>query len=123
MLNITLLKAQAPTPDILHYKFNNVGTTVTNYATNPPPETATGTIIGTQTQTGAINCMNALVGTGVSSTSDFVNTGWATSLPSNWTISFWTSNIQPNSTLYYIFGDVNAGGFRCFTNNVAGAGN
>ncbi len=123
LTSLSLLKAQAPVPDLFHYKFDNVGTTVTNYATNPPLGTATGTIVGGQTQTGAINCMNALVGTGVTSSSDFVNTGWATSMPSNWTISFWTSNIQPNSTLYYIFGDNTAGGLRCFTNGVAGPNN
>jgi hypothetical protein len=123
IFNVALLKAQVPTPDILHYKFGPSGTTVANVASSPPVGTATGTLLGTQTQTGAINCMGALVGSGVTSTSDYVNTGWATNLPASWSISFWTSNIQPNSTLYYIFGDNNAGGFRCFTNGVAGANN
>lgn len=123
IFTVSLLKAQVPTPDILHYRFGPSGTTVTNVASSPPVGTATGTILGTMTQTGNINCMGALVGSGVTSTSDYVNTGWATSLPASWSISFWTSNIQPNATLYYIFGDNNAGGFRCFTNGVAGANN
>ncbi len=117
------LNAQAPTPDLLHYKFGGTGTTVTNYASSPPSGTATGTIIGAQTQTGTIGCMNALVGTGGTSTSDYVNTGWAPNLTGSWTISFWSSNIQPSSTLWYIFGDANSGSFRCFTNGVAGANN
>jgi hypothetical protein len=122
-LGLSNLKAQAPTPDLFHYRFTPTGTAVVNYATTPPAGTATGTIIGAQTQTGNINCMNALVGTGVSSTSDYINTGWATNLSGAWTISFWTANNPVSSTLFYIFGDVNAGSFRCFTNGVAGTNN
>ncbi|MDP3147259.1 MAG: T9SS type A sorting domain-containing protein [Bacteroidota bacterium] len=119
-----ILLAQAPVPDLLHYKFNGTGTLVTNYASAPPVGTATGTLVGAQTQTGTIGCIGAGVGTGASSTTDYLNTGWITNFPSTgWTISFWSDNIQPSATLYYIFGDVNAGGFRCFTNGVAGAGN
>jgi len=117
-------KSQAPTPDVLHYKFNGTGSLVTNYASAPPPGTATGTIMGTQTQTGAINCMGALVGTGLSSTNEYVNTGWAPNLGSGaWSLSFWTSNIIQTTTTYYILGDVNSGGFRVFTGGVAGSGN
>ncbi|MCE3229544.1 MAG: hypothetical protein K0S32_4095 [Bacteroidetes bacterium] len=117
-------KAQAPTPDLIHYKFNNTGTLVTNYASAPPAGTATGTIMGAQTQTGAINCMGALVGTGATSTNDYVNTNWAPNLGSGaWTISFWTSNILQTTSTYYILGDVNSGGFRVFTGGVAGSGN
>ncbi|MGZ3921813.1 MAG: T9SS type A sorting domain-containing protein [Bacteroidia bacterium] len=117
-------KAQAPTPDLLHYKFDGSGSLVTNYASNPPAGTATGTIMGGQTQTGGINCMGALVGTGATSTSDYMNTGWAPNLGSGaWTLSFWTSNIIQTTSTYYILGDVNSGGFRVFTGGVAGSGN
>ncbi|MBL7895926.1 MAG: T9SS type A sorting domain-containing protein [Bacteroidia bacterium] len=119
----TTSNAQAPTPDLLHYKFDGAGTSVTNYASAPPVGTTTGTIMGTQTQTGVIGCMPALVGTGLSSTNDYVNTGWTPNLTGSWSISFWSSNIQPSTTLYYIFGDVNSSSFRCFTNGVAGANN
>ncbi len=65
-----------------------------------------------------------MIGTGVSSSTDFVNTGWATNLTGmSWTISFKTANITSSSTLFYIFGDSTAGSFRCFTNGVAGANN
>ncbi len=118
------MNSQVPTPDILHYKFNNNGPLVTNYASTPPPGTGTGTIMGTQTQTGGINCMGALVGTGLSSTNEYVNTGWAPNIGTGaWTLSFWTSNIIQTTTTYYILGDVNSGGFRVFTGGVAGSGN
>jgi hypothetical protein len=118
------IKAQAPTPDLIHYKFNGTGSLVTNYASSPPAGTATGTIMGTQTQTGGINCMGALVGTGLTSASDYVNTNWAPNLGSGaWTLSFWTSNILQTTSTYYILGDVNSGGWRVFTGGVAGSGN
>ncbi len=121
---LQLLRAQVPTPELLHYKFNTTSTLVTNFASSPPPGTATGTIVGTAlTQTGSINCLNALVGAGVSSTSDFLNTGWVTNLVGSWSVSFWTSNNPPSATLFYIFGDNNAAAFRCFTNGVAGTNN
>lgn len=117
-----IASAQVPVPDVLHYLFNGTGTSVTNYASSPPAGTATGTIVGAQTQTGTIGCMNALVGTGT--TVDYVNTGWVTNLSGSWSISFWVSAInQPTTTLQYIFGDNTAGSFRCFTNGIAGAGN
>lgn len=118
----TTINAQVPTPDLLHYKFDGTGATVTNYATSPPPSATVGTIVGAQTQTGVIGCMPALVGTGASSGTDYVNTGWTPSLTGSWSISFWTSNIQPSSTLWYIFGESGTS-FRCFTNGVAGPNN
>ncbi len=118
----TTSKAQVPTPDLLHYKFDGTGATVTNYATSPPPSATVGTIVGAQTQTGVIGCMPALVGTGANSGTDYVNTGWTPSLTGSWSISFWTSNIQPSATLWYIFGESGTS-FRCFTNGVAGPNN
>lgn len=110
-------------PEILHYKFNESGTSVTNYASNPPAGTATATIMGSLTVSGSDLCDDALTGSGNSSSTDFLNTGWATNLPGSFTISVKTSNIIPSSTLFYIFGDLNAGSFRCFTNGVAGPNN
>jgi hypothetical protein len=123
-LGFTALTAQAPTPDLFHYTFNGTGSLVANTASAPPAGTATGTLMGAQTQTGAINCMSALVGSGNASTTDYLNTNWAPSLGSGaWTLSFWTASITPSSTLFYIFGDINTGSLRIFTNGVAGAGN
>jgi hypothetical protein len=115
--------AQAPVPDLIHYKFNGTGSLVTNYASAPPVGTATGTLLGAITQTGGINCLGAGVGSGISASTDYLNSGWTTSLTASWSISFWCQNISTNATLYYIFGDNTANSFRCFTNGVAGSTN
>ncbi len=115
-----------PNPEVLYYKFEGTGTSVPNLATSPPVGTATATILGgiTQDTTASAICNGALVGSGISSTTDFLNTGWVPDLGTgSWTISFWSSNFSGTSTLYYIFGDLGTNSFRCFTNGVAGANN
>ncbi|MBK8496926.1 MAG: hypothetical protein IPL50_19440 [Chitinophagaceae bacterium] len=114
-----------PTPELFYYDFDGTGTSVPNLASAPPAGTATATIVGGQTQGTAGMCgAGSLVGNGLTSTSNYVNTNWATNLgTSSWTISFKTSNIPPSATLFYIFGDPGAGSLRCFTNGVAGANN
>jgi Concanavalin A-like lectin/glucanases superfamily/Secretion system C-terminal sorting domain len=126
---LTLLLASANaiaqlTPEVLYYNFDGSGTTVPNLASAPPVGTATATINGGLTQGGTSICQGTMIGSGVSSTTDYVNTGWAPNLGTgSWTISFRTENITASSTLFYIFGDVNTANFRCFTNGVAGANN
>jgi hypothetical protein len=111
-----------PIPEILYYKFNETGTTVTNYASAPP--VATATIMGSITQGAVGSCDGALIGSGNSSSTDYLNTGWATNLGSGaWSIVFSTSGISMDGTLFYIFGDGSSNSFRCFTNGVAGATN
>lgn len=114
-----------PNPEILYYKFDGSGTKVPNMALNPPLGTDTAMIMGGLTQGGIGQCGSALVGTGLSASSDYVNTNWAPNIASgtSWTISFWSSEIGPSSTLFYLFGDANSGSFRCFTNGVAGPNN
>ncbi|MFK7926363.1 MAG: LamG-like jellyroll fold domain-containing protein, partial [Bacteroidia bacterium] len=109
-------------PEMMYYKFDGTGTAVNNIASTPVG-TNPATIIGGQTQGPTGQFGNALIGTGGTSTADYVDTGWPTSLSGDWTISYWVSNIAPSTTLYYIFGDPGAGNFRCFTNGVAGANN
>lgn len=118
------VKGQAR-PDILHYRFDESGSTVTNYASTPPSGTQTATMMGSLTQGSTGQCSGALIGSGNSSSTDYLNTGWAPNLANgtSWTIAFWSSGIGSNSTLYYIFGDVNSSSFRCFTNGVAGPDN
>jgi parallel beta-helix repeat protein len=109
------------TPELIYYDFDTPGTTVPNLATTPVgtnPAPMTGVTIGGTGLSGT-----ALVGTGGSSSSHAVNTGWNTNLNGSFTISFWTSDITPSGTLWYIWGDAGAGSFRCFTNGVAGANN
>lgn len=117
------LRAQN-TPELFYFKFDGSGPAVPNLASNPPANTGTATIIGGLSQGPAGDlCGGSLIGTGNSSNGDYVNTDWAPNLSSPWTISFRTSNIGPSSTLFYMFGDINAGQFRCFTNGVAGPNN
>jgi hypothetical protein len=112
------------TPEVLYYKFDGTGTSVPNLASAPPVGTATATIMGGITQGGSAICQGTLIGTGVSSSTDYLNTGWAPNLGAgSWTISMRTENITPSATLFYIFGDANTASMRCFTNGVAGANN
>ena len=110
-------------PELLYYKFNGTGSNIPNLASAPPVGTTTALIVNGQAQGGIGQCGKALVGTGGSSNTDYVNTNWAPSLTGSWTLSFWTNNVPSTTTTYYILGDVNAGGFRVFTGGVAGAGN
>jgi hypothetical protein len=116
--------AQLLIPEVLYYDFNGSGTTVPNLASAPPVGTATANIMGGLTQGGTSICKGTMIGSGISSTTDYVNTGWAPNLGTgSWTISFRSENITPSATLFYIFGDLNTASFRCFTNGVAGANN
>ncbi|MBL7773676.1 MAG: fibronectin type III domain-containing protein [Chitinophagaceae bacterium] len=128
ILNLTInafnVGASNPNPELLYYKFDGTGTTVPNLALTPPSGTANATIMGSITQGSTGQSGGALNGSGITGTTDHLNTGWATNLGnSSWTISFWSQGISTNSTLYYVFGDVTAGSFRCFTNGVAGSNN
>ncbi|MBN8701618.1 MAG: hypothetical protein J0M08_01005, partial [Bacteroidetes bacterium] len=108
------------TPDILYYKFDGSGTAVPNLATAATSVTDTATLMGALTQGGNGLCKGALIGTGGSSSNDYLNTNWTPNITgSSWTISFRTSNVQQSTSTSYIFGDVNSGSFRCFTGGVA----
>jgi hypothetical protein len=108
-------------PEKLYFKFDSSGNQY-NWASAPGgnnPATLNGLTIGSSGQFG-----NGLIGNGGSSSTNRLNTGWATSLPSSgWTISFWLSGFSATTTLYYFFGDINASSFRCFTGGVAGSNN
>jgi len=109
-------------PELMYYKFDVAGDQ-TNYASSPVgtnPALLVGLTTGSTGEFGT-----ALVGNGGVSTTNNLNTGWATNLPNTgWTISFWLNNFPATSaTTYYYFGDVNAASFRCFTGGVAGNGN
>ncbi|MBK7425633.1 MAG: T9SS type A sorting domain-containing protein [Saprospiraceae bacterium] len=119
---IGTLRAQAP--EILYYKFDGTGTSVPNEASNPPLGTETATILGDLTQGSGGKCAGGLIGTGSTSSSNYVNTNWVPNLNGvDWSIHFWINNVSNYSLLWYIFGDVNANSFRCFTNGVAGPDN
>ena len=117
-INLNALFAQS-VPELMYYKFNTSGNQQ-NYASSAVgnnPATLTGLTIGSTGQFGA-----ALIGNNVYL--DGLNTNWATSLPSTgWTISMWLNNMPSNTTLNYLWGDMNASSFRCFIGGAAGAGN
>lgn len=126
MLVLSSGYTQAPVPELLYYNFNGSGTSVPNLASSPPSGTAVATIQGGLTQGGTDGACGTggLIGNGLNSNTNRLNTGWATNLTgTSWTISFRSSNINNTSSLWYIFGDPNATGFRCFTNGVAGPNN
>lgn len=112
------------TPEILYYNFNGTGTSVPNLSSTPAVA-PTATIMGGITQGGTTLCKGSLIGTGVSANTDYLNTGWTPNLGTgSWSVSFRTSGISTNATLYYIFGDGGPSNtFRCFTNGVAGSTN
>jgi len=111
-------------PEILYYRFDRTDNIAINEASGTTAQTDTAYLMGALSQDSIGQCGNALVGSGISSSTDYVNTGWAPDLGNkSWTISFWTNNVTGTSTLYYVFGDVNTSSLRCFTNGVAGSGN
>ena len=109
-------------PELIYYQFNGTESTVPNLASSPVGSNP-APFLGALTQGGTGQFGRGLIGSGNTSNTDYVNTGWATSLSGSWTISLYVNNIPATSTLYYFFGDSTAGSFRCFTNGVAGANN
>lgn len=117
--------ALPPVPELLHYTFDETGTSATNRASSPPANTAVATLRGAISQNSSIpgTHLKAVVGSGISSNTDYVDTGYATNLSGSWSISFFTSNIQSSSSTSYMMGDINAGQIRIFTGGVAGPDN
>jgi phosphodiesterase/alkaline phosphatase D-like protein len=103
-------------PEYMYFKFDAAGNQQ-NYASAPVgtnPAILTGLTIG-----GTGQFSTALVGNYTAN--NYLNTGWATNLPSTgWTISLWLNNISNgNTSPNYLFGDVNANSFRCFSDGAA----
>ncbi len=124
LMSVSSITAQV-NPEVLYYRFDSKSATnkIFNYATNPPTGADSAQINGNLTLGDTGLCGTALVGTGASGTSDYVDTKWPTQITGSWTYAMWMKKIPTSSTLFYIFGDVSAGSFRCFTNGVAGSGN
>ncbi|MEJ5304281.1 MAG: carboxypeptidase regulatory-like domain-containing protein, partial [Bacteroidales bacterium] len=122
MLMLSLSLWSQNVPELVYYKFDAAGATVQNQASSPVgtnPAQVLGLAIGGTGQFGM-----GLQGNGGSSSSNYVNTGWATNLGTGpWTISFYINGADNSTTLYYLWGDNTANSFRCFTGGVAGAGN
>lgn len=113
-------------PEILYYDFSGVTASVVNLVPTPPLGAATGTILGglTQGEEFGVCTGGGLTGDGQSSNSSYVDSGWIPDLGAgSWTVSFLASNVPSDASTRYIWGDVNTGGWRCFSGGVAGAGN
>ncbi|MFZ1306495.1 MAG: PKD-like domain-containing protein, partial [Ferruginibacter sp.] len=125
-VTVTPSTVGSPIPEILYYKFDGSGITVPNLASAPPAGTATATINGAMSQGAPGLCgSGSLIASGGSGTTDYVSTGWNTSLGAGaWTISFKLANVNTaTGSALYLFGDPAAGSFRCFHNGIAGPGN
>ncbi|MBN1338134.1 MAG: LamG domain-containing protein, partial [Bacteroidales bacterium] len=109
-------------PELIYYKFDVPGAQVLNEASSPvgtSPAPILGQTVGSTGEFGT-----ALIGNGLTSTSNYVNTGWATNLGTGpWTISLWVDDMENTTSTRYFFGDNTASSFRCFTGGVAGANN
>ncbi|NIR94110.1 MAG: S8 family serine peptidase, partial [Gammaproteobacteria bacterium] len=112
-------------PELMYYKFNEAGSNQTqNFAAPGTPVPQWANVLGGLTMGGSGFEGSALIGSGGSSSTDYVDTGWITNLGSgSWTISMWLNNMDMSTTLRYHFGDNTASSFRCFSGGVAGAGN
>lgn len=121
LFNASIASAQS-VPELMYYKFDDVGSTAFNAASTPVgtnPSPIVGVSIGTSGQFGS-----GLLGTGGASNLNSVNNGWQTSLGNGpWTISMWLNNFPETVTgSYYLFGDEGAA-FRCYTGGIAGNNN
>lgn len=109
-------------PELVYYRFNHGIFTTPNFAV-PGEIIGDADITGMTLQNGGL-ADSSLVGNGGSGALNFVNTNWATSLPSDgWTIGFWIDNISlgvnPNNAVY-LFGDVTANNLRCYYGGAGG---
>ena len=111
-------------PEILYYKFDGSGGLVPNLACSP--RGFYQAVLNGHTQGPGGQFGGGLHGIGGSSSTNFLNTGWATDLGSgDWTLSLYlVVNASSGSTPFaYLLGDPSASSFRAFTGGAAGNGN
>jgi len=107
-------------PELMYYTFDESGTSVPNLASAPVGPWASAEIEGGMTQGGILGQFSGgLNGTGGASYLDRLNTGWATNLSDDWTISLYLDNV-PSTIASYVFGDYDAAEFRCLTGGTSG---
>jgi hypothetical protein len=107
-------------PEVLYYQFDNAGGTTVENRAIPGRGSATATLEGGLTMGSTGQFGAAAIGSGGSSTTDYVNTGWIFDIgASDWTISFWINQAFDNANLHYLFGENTSGNFRCFYGGVA----
>ena len=105
-------------PEVLYYTFDEAGSDSTQNFAVPGRGDAWANLIGGMTMGSAGQFGSALIGTGASSGTDYVDTGWDMDIgTSDWTIGVWL-DIFDESALHYIFGEL-TNAFRCFYGGVA----
>jgi hypothetical protein len=120
---LIVLPLGAQVPDALYFRFNEgAGTTAANSAM-PGVGNNPATIVGSL-NFGAGQLGGGIVGTGLASSANYVDTGWVTNLTgTSFTIEFWVNPSVVDSTLRYLCGDVGGATLRIFSGGVAGTGN
>ena len=115
------IKGAVIVPEVLYYSFNEGGGGVTANLAAPGQGSNPATVNGLTLDIAGADG-TALRGNGVSSSSNFVDTGWTTSLAGDWTIAFWYSPVLgSSSSLGYVAGDDTASSFRIFNGGAAGS--
>ncbi|MDZ7625291.1 MAG: T9SS type A sorting domain-containing protein [Ignavibacteriaceae bacterium] len=108
-------------PEVLYYLFDEAGSTTTQNFAVPGSGSAFADVLGGLTMGPTGQFDDGLIGSGGSSSTDYVNTGWIPDLgTSNWTISLYLNNLPAGTTLNYLFGGTVAIGWRCFYSGAAG---
>ncbi len=106
----------------MYYTFDEAGSDSTENFAVPGSGFDWGQVLGALILGDTGQFGSALVASGNSGATDYVNTGWATDIgTSSWTISVWLNN----STIDfgYVFGDASAASWRSFINGAAGTNN
>lgn len=110
----------ATLPEVLYYTFDEATSPTQNFA-DPGRGSAFADVLGGLTMGSTGQFGGALIGSGASSSTDYVNTGWTVDIgTSNWTISLWLNNLPAGTALNYLFGGTVAVGWRCFYSGAAG---
>ncbi len=115
--------AAAQVPEALYFQFNEgTGTTAVNSAV-PGVGNPIAPIVGSLSWApGPLGA--GILGGGLSSTTNYVDTGWATNLTgTSFTIEFWINPSVVDTTTRYLCGDGSPATLRIFSGGVAGAGN
>ena len=108
-------------PEVLYYTFDEAGWDSTENFADPGSGFEWAQLIGAMSIADTGQFGSAIVGTGASSSTDYVTTGWVMDIGTgDWTISCWL-DIFDESALHYIFGETDVA-FRCFYGGIAPAG-
>lgn len=110
----------AALPEVLYYTFDEATTPTQNFAV-PGRGAAFADVLGGLTMGSTGQFGGALIGSGGSSSTDYVSNGWIPDIgTSDWTISLYLNNMPAGTALNYLFGGTVAVGWRCFYSGAGG---